>query len=159
MKEGILYINLLNRPTSRDSKCKNSKYCCRFDDGIVGFIIVDSRLLVKALGHEAGFIYFDGTISMTLNSEHPFAPNNILIQVWRNKSPSLISEKCIKLGVHCFTPLGVFGGSGEASGFGVKRGRSGGGKQCLREGISGGAICWDFRFCDVIFGVGLHMVM
>uniref|UniRef100_A0A2N9EEE4 Uncharacterized protein n=1 Tax=Fagus sylvatica TaxID=28930 RepID=A0A2N9EEE4_FAGSY len=134
-------------------------YRCRFDDGTVCFIIVDAWLLMKAFGHEAGFISFDGTISMTLDSEHPFAPNNILIRVWRNKSPSLILEKSIKLNVHCILPLGVLGGNGEAGGFGVKRGLSGGGKQRLREGISDGAICGDFRFCDVIFGAGLHMVM
>ena len=96
---------------------------------------------------------------MTLDSELPFAPNYILIRMWRNKNPSLILEKCIKLNVHCFTPLGVFGGSGEASRFGVKRVLGGGSKQRLKEGISDGAIGWDFRFCDVMFGAGLHMVM
>ena len=88
---------------------------------------------------------------MTLNSEHPFAPNNILIQVWGNKSPSLILEKCIKLNVHSFAPLRAFGGSGEVGGFVMKGGFSGGSKQCLKEGISGCAVCGNFGFCNVVF--------
>jgi hypothetical protein len=65
---------------------------------------------------------------MTLDSKHPFAPNNILIRVWRNKSSSLIFEKGIKLNIHGFSPLRVFGSSDEAHGFMVSGDCSGGGE-------------------------------
>ena len=92
-------------------------YRRRLDDGAVSFIIIDYGLLMKSFGHKSCFIVLNGAISMTLDSKHPFTPNNILIRVWRNKSPSLIFEKCIKLNVHGLVPMGVFGSSGEASGF------------------------------------------
>ena len=41
MKESILYVNLLNRPTSINGKGKNNTYRCRLYDKAVGFTIVD----------------------------------------------------------------------------------------------------------------------
>ena len=156
MKESILYINLLNRPTSRDGKGKNSTYHCRLYDKTVGFVIIDPWLLMKSLGHKPCFIALDWSISMALDSEHPFAPNNIVIQVWRNKSPSLIFEKCIKLNVHGLVPMGVFGSSGEASGFMVIWEVNGDSDQCLWKRITDCAVSWKLRLGNVVFGSCEH---
>ena len=73
-----------------------------------------------------------------------------------DKSPSLILEESIKLIVHSFAPLRIFGSICEAGGFGIMGEVRGGGEQSFWEWISYGAIGWCFGFENIMFGSGEH---
>ena len=83
---------------------------------------------------------------MTLNSKHPFAPNDIASSMRRNENPRLILEQSIELNIHGSTPVGVFHSIGEAGGF--NNGRIAIGEECTGNRISHGTIGEGFGFGD-----------
>ena len=128
MKKSILNIDLMNIPTSKDSNRKNNMYRCGLDNWTVGFIVVYTWLLMESFSYKPCFVALNGTISMLLNAEDPFAANCILIWQRRNKIPCAIFEEGIKFKVHRVAQMGAFGSQGEASGFLEIRFSGGGGK-------------------------------
>ena len=66
----------------------------------------------------------------------------------------MILEESIKLIVHGFVPLRVFGSSCEVDGFEIMGEVRGGGEQSFWERIFDGVVGRYFGFEDVVFGSG-----
>ena len=86
------------------------------------------------------------------DTKDPFATNNILIRLWRNKGPGLCLKESLKFGVHSIAPFGVTKSLGNSGGDNDKR------ESSVRfwVGPGDGAICKDLRPCDVMCGSGGH---
>lgn len=85
------------------------------DDRAVGFVIVNSWLLMKTLLLQVKLLAFNHTIGVTLDVKYPFATNKVLIWSGGNNGPGVVFNECIKLKVHSLPPLGVFGCGSETS--------------------------------------------
>ena len=72
MKKSVLYIDLSNKPTSRNSYRKNNTYRGWFDDRTVSLSIVDPWSLMKPFCDKPSFVAFDRPIDIPLDAENPF---------------------------------------------------------------------------------------
>lgn len=64
MKESILDINLVQRPSTSYDNGKDQTNGGRLDNGAKCFMIVDPRLLLVAFGNQSSFLTFNGTIGL-----------------------------------------------------------------------------------------------
>jgi hypothetical protein len=90
MEEGILHIELLNRPVMGDS---SDEYCAhggRFHNRVEGLIVVDSGALSETPKDPASLVAIEGPVSAELVCEDLFASDDVgALKSW-NKVPLLI---------------------------------------------------------------------
>jgi hypothetical protein len=85
---------------------------------------------VEFFGDKPGLVAINGAISFVFEVEHPFASNNVHVKSGRNKGPSTVAEKCIKLKVHGIMPSQVLGSCRVGGWFNI--GCICGGSECFR---------------------------
>lgn len=107
MQKGIAHIQLLQRPTVRHCKSQKQSHCSWLNHRTKGFFIVQTILLKESPSYQPSLIPSYSTITVPFQLINPFASHNILIRRWRNKWPSLLLEKWVKLKIHSSNPLRI----------------------------------------------------
>jgi hypothetical protein len=92
MQKSVLHIQLAKRPTTRNSQREEHTDGSRFHNWAEGVLIIKTIALLETLGNQARLVPLNGSISMPLDFENPFAINNIDTWLGRNKSPGIILE-------------------------------------------------------------------
>lgn len=64
---------------------------------------------MKTFGNQASFVALNGSIEFAFDSIYPVTTHYISSWWWCDKRPLSILEKCIKLFIHNFTPVTMFG--------------------------------------------------
>lgn len=73
----IMNIKLLHGLMTGSSKCQNNIYGGWFDHGAKTLFIIESFLLIKALGNETGLVASNRAIYFSFDTKHPFALDHI----------------------------------------------------------------------------------
>ena len=102
MKKCIIHIKLSNTPILWEGKTKNIANSSRLDNWTKSLGVVK----VEAFSHNTSLVSRNWAIRIFLNSKNPLATNEILLRVRRNKLPSFILDKSIKLLRHCLSLIG-----------------------------------------------------
>ena len=89
-----------------DSKAEEKADGDRFDDWAEGLCIVKAGALMESFCNQSGFISVKCAIRMMLETIDPFATNNILRGLRRNKFPGAIGKKGIDFISHGLAPKG-----------------------------------------------------
>ena len=107
---------------------------------------VHTSLLMESFSYKFGLVPRDGTIIVQFKLEHPFAANQVNMWRSKNKRPSLLSLKSLKLSSHCLTPPGILRSNFIRRGF------------CI--GIINGSLIakLEIRFGNATLGPSLHMM-
>jgi hypothetical protein len=106
MKESVLHIELVKRPTTGRGNTQDSSNGRRFDNRTEGLVVVDTSLLVVAANHPAGLVTGKSTIGVVLKREDPLARHNIGTRRSRDKTPCVVVDESLVLS-HCRTLVRV----------------------------------------------------
>jgi hypothetical protein len=83
MEEGILHIELLNRPVMGDSSSEHRAHGGRFHNRAESLIIVDSGALSETSKDPASLVAIEGPISVELVREDSFASDDVgALRLW-----------------------------------------------------------------------------
>jgi hypothetical protein len=107
MEESILHIKLMKLPILGVSESKNGADCGWLDDGTESLLVVDSGPLSETAEDPAGFVAIEGTVSMKLVTENPFASDNVCLSGALNKVPGVVIMKGGTFFFHGLAPVGV----------------------------------------------------
>jgi hypothetical protein len=114
MEEGILHIELLNRPVMGDSSGEHHAHGGRFHNRVESLIVVDSGALSETLKDPTNFVAIEGPVSAELVCKDPFASDDVgALRSW-NKVPCPITHQGPVLILHSRAPIGI--GEGSADG-------------------------------------------
>lgn len=89
------HVLLENWLCTGNSKTQHSVNSGRFYNWAKYFRIANVKTFVKTFSHKTSFLVFERAIRIVLDTEKPFAPNNILTKTRKNKGPCLIWEQGI----------------------------------------------------------------
>jgi hypothetical protein len=106
LEEGVLDIELVHRPTPRDSQSQHSPDGGRFDDGAEGIIIVHPRALSQLPKDPASLVLVKRAIRLELVLEDPLAGDDIGPRRPRNQVPHAVRQHDLIL-LHSETLVGV----------------------------------------------------
>lgn len=121
----------------RDIKTENCANSGRFDYWIESVIIIEFKLLMKALCNKASFVVLDRAIGVTLNLKDPFIAYYIVRWRGRDQEPSVILDQSLEFFSYGITPFKLLDNLHETSGFSWLSQSYG---VCLRERKADGAI-------------------
>jgi hypothetical protein len=114
MKEGIIYIELLNRSVMGDSSGEHRAHGGRFHNRNESLIVVDSRALSETPKDPVSLVAIEGPVNAELVHEDPFAGDDVgAMRSW-NKVPDPITHQGPVLILHSCAPIGI--GEGSADG-------------------------------------------
>jgi hypothetical protein len=114
MEEGILHIELLNRPIMGDSSGEHRAHGGQFHNRAESLIVVDSGALSETPKDPASLVAIEGPVSAKLVREDPFAGDDVgALRSW-NKVPCPITHQGLVLILHSHAPIGI--GEGSADG-------------------------------------------
>jgi hypothetical protein len=120
MEEGILHIELLNRPVMGDSSGEHHAHGGWFHNRAESLIVVDFGALSETPKDPAILVAIERPVSAKLVREDPFVSDDIgALRSW-NKVPCLITHQGLVLILHSCASIGI--GEGSADG-GRDRGR------------------------------------
>jgi hypothetical protein len=113
MEEGILHIELLNRPVMGDSSGEHRAHGGRFHNRAESLVVVDSGALSETLKDPTSLAAIEGPISAKLVREDPFAGDDVgALRSW-NKVPGPITHQGLVLILHSRAPIGIGEGSAD----------------------------------------------
>jgi hypothetical protein len=125
MEEGILHIELLNRPVMEDSSGEHRAHGGRFLNWAESLVVVDSGALSETLKDPASLVAIEGPISTELVCEDSFVSDDVgTLRPW-NKVPCPITHQGLVLIFNSRTPIGIDEGSADG---GRDQGRDRGGE-------------------------------
>jgi hypothetical protein len=107
MEEGILHIELLNRPVTRDNSGEHRANGGRFHNRAESLIVVDSGALSETPKGPASLVAIKCPVSAELVREDPLAGDNVGALRPVNKLPGPIAHQGLVLILHCRTPIGI----------------------------------------------------
>ena len=148
VEEGVLDVQLVDRPAAGDGEGEDGADGRRFHDGTEGFPVVHAFLLSESSKDPARLVPCEGTVGVELVPEDPFACNNIHTRWTRYQSPSVILNQSVKLVKHCVVPVRIF----EGRFVGGRDGRDN------RGGRFGVEIKEPSRLAETRFCTGVHLV-
>jgi len=108
VKERIADINRAQVQIECSCKCQNNSDGRQFRSRCESLEIVDTRPLRETFGNKAGFVPFDGTISVVLDFEHPTGANGLDARRAFDQLPGaveLVSSHFLSKGIN--TSLGI----------------------------------------------------
>jgi hypothetical protein len=105
MKEGVLHVELVDRPITGQSKSQDSPDGGRLDHRTEGLVIVDPETLGEASEHIAGLVPLKGPVGVQLQFEDPFLGDHVGAMGTRHQVPSVVSLESIALLFHGTPPL------------------------------------------------------
>ena len=91
MQESIRHIELVDRPSARNSKLENNANHARFNNRGEGVGEVHAGALAKAAHHPARLIALERTVGASLVAEYPLASDGIGTGRPRNKLPRTVA--------------------------------------------------------------------
>jgi hypothetical protein len=106
VEEGILDVELVHGPTSRDSQSQHSPNGGRLDDGVEGLIVVRPRALSEPPKDPMSLVLIKRAIHLELVLEDPLADDGIGPRRPRNQVPRIVRQQGLVL-LHSATPVGV----------------------------------------------------
>jgi hypothetical protein len=77
VEEGILDVELMDRPVLRESQGKDDTNSGELDDGVEGLVIVHSRAPSEALKDPTGLVEVEGDVQGQLVAKEPLTSNHI----------------------------------------------------------------------------------
>jgi hypothetical protein len=111
MEEGILHIELLNRPIMGDSCGEHRANGGQFHNRAESLVIVDSGTLSETSKDPTRLLAIKGPVSAKLVREDPFASDDVgALRSW-NKVPCPITHQGPVLILHSRAPIGIGEGS------------------------------------------------
>jgi len=122
VEEGILHVELADRPIPGRSNAEHGADRGRLDDRAEGLVVVDAGLLGETADDPARLVPGEGTVGVEFVLEQPLPSNNVSTRGPRDKAPSAIVDQRLVLIGHRSAPIGV--GEGAAI---VRRDRRGDG--------------------------------
>uniref|UniRef100_M8AXT3 Pleiotropic drug resistance protein 5 n=1 Tax=Aegilops tauschii TaxID=37682 RepID=M8AXT3_AEGTA len=105
MKKSVVNIKLTQRPPFGNSQGQKQTDSGRFDNWTERILIIKTVPLLKAFRRKPRLVALDRPIRMLLDLEHPLGVNNVAPRHGRNKAPSIIPLKSLKLLFHGSTPV------------------------------------------------------
>ena len=107
MQESIRHIELVNRPSARNSELENSANRARFNNRGKCVGEVHARALPKTLNHPASFIALESAIRTSLVPKDPLARDDVGTGRPRDKLPGTVPLERIELFLHCSEPMRI----------------------------------------------------
>ena len=107
VKEGVLHVQLMNRPAARECQGEHYANYSRLYNWTEGLIEVHARALGEAAKDPARLVPLQSSISMELVLEDLFAGDHISTRWPRNQIPGLIPQEGSMLFFHSRPPIGV----------------------------------------------------
>jgi len=123
VQEGVLHVQLMNRPAARECQREHGTNCGRLDNWTEGLVEVHAWALGEAAEDPARLVPFQSSICMELVLEDPLAGDDVGERRARNKIPSLVRQQSVVLSFHSSPPIGI--GEGAAEGLRDRRQWSG----------------------------------
>lgn len=108
LQESIVYIKLTDLPITVYCYAKNRPDGSGFNHRTKRVREVYSSSLMISFSDQSGFVLFQGTISIVLQSVHPTTTNNIHMRLEGNQIPCVISDLRVELRAHRSPPLAIF---------------------------------------------------
>ena len=97
----------MNWPIKAQCKRMHSSYGSGLHNLAKSVPKINTLFFMIALSYKTGFLTFKSAISLLLDPINPFATNNMLLRIWRNKGPCALFNKCINLCTHGTAPSRV----------------------------------------------------
>jgi hypothetical protein len=90
MEEGILDIELMDRPLLRKRQCENGADNCGLGDMAESLVIINAGVLSETAKDPASLVPVKRAIWMKLVTKNPLASNNVDAVRARNQTPSVV---------------------------------------------------------------------
>jgi hypothetical protein len=107
MEKGILHIQLVHRPRTRESKRENCAHYSRLHHWTECLIIINDRPLGETPENPASLVPLQSTINSTRASPNPLASHHIVTRWTWHKVPRLVGKKSPVLLFHRTTPMRI----------------------------------------------------
>jgi hypothetical protein len=107
VEEGVLHVELVDRPVPGQSESQNSPEGGRLDHRTEGLVVVDPRTLGKAPEHIAGLVPLQGPVGVQLPLEDPFLGDHVGAMGTRHQVSGVVSLESFVLLFHGTPPLRV----------------------------------------------------
>jgi hypothetical protein len=107
VEEGVLHVELVNRPVPGQSESQDSPDGGRFDHQTESLIVVNSGALGKAPKYIAGLIPLQGLVGMQLQLEDPFPGDHVGAMRTRHQVPGVVGLESVVLLFHGTSPLRI----------------------------------------------------
>jgi hypothetical protein len=107
LEEGVVDIQLMNRPEARERQRQYGSDSGRFHNRAESLSEVDAWSLSESPNNPPALVPFQSAISFELMFENPFASDHITSRWPWKKIASLVGEKGRVLSLHCLTPIWV----------------------------------------------------
>jgi hypothetical protein len=107
VEEGVLHVQLMDRPGTGDGDAENNPDGGRFDDRTERLVVVDAVSLRKPSNDPPGLMACQGAVSMALVLEDPLAGDDVGARRARNETPGAIVDECLVLISHRGTPIRI----------------------------------------------------
>jgi hypothetical protein len=93
LEKGVLDVELVNRPTSRDCKGQHSTNNSRLDDRAEDLTKVNTRALRVSTNNPVSLVALEEAIGVVLDLEHPLVGDNISLDGRGTRSQVLFWER------------------------------------------------------------------
>lgn len=107
IKEGIIDIQLLNKPLVIESHSENESDSDGFENREECFIVVKTFFLMKTLSNKACLVHIHNSIRVFFDAKDPFVANRMPVRRKLNKRLGLVLEQSIILNLHSRFPLRI----------------------------------------------------
>jgi hypothetical protein len=107
VEEGVLHVELVDRPVPAQSESRNSPDGGRLDHRTEGFVVVDPRTLGEAPKQIAGLVPLQRPVGVQLQLEDPFPGDHVGAMGTRHQVPGVVSLESLVLLFHGTPPLRV----------------------------------------------------
>ena len=107
MQESIRHIELVDRPSARNSKLENSANRARFNNRGEGVGEVHAGALAKAAHHPARLIALERTVGASLVAEDPLASDDVGTGRPRDKLLGVVPLESVELFPHHNEPMRI----------------------------------------------------
>jgi hypothetical protein len=129
MEEGVLDVELMDRPVPREGEGEDGADGGELDDGAVGFVIVHSGALGEAPKDPTGLVAVEGAVRNQLVAKEALDGDHMGARRTRHQVPGVVGQQGHILLLHSPTPVwvsqgGAYGG-GDRGGVRWSSGRIG----------------------------------
>jgi hypothetical protein len=116
MKEGILDIELMDRPVPGEGEGEDGENGGELDDGVESLVVVHTRALGEAPKYPVGLVAVERVVRGQLVVKEPLAGDHNGARRTRHQVPGVVGQKGRVLLLHDPTPVGVSKGGANGGG-------------------------------------------
>lgn len=98
----------MNRSSKTDSQTKYTAKNSSTNIMTKCLVVICSRLLMKFLCNKSSFPSLNRPNRIIFNTINSLTTDHVHLRLKRNKNPSFVHQKCVKLGWHILLPHGIF---------------------------------------------------